>query len=309
MANTFGEFDIADINDDGVIDTVAMTQGNLENITYRTSSAVGTWSSCSPECSLAYFGPYISYDVTVADVNGDGEPDFVNPTVAYQQNTSDSAGGSTSSFWLNFPTTVQVTLSDGSGGHVSPLSYEAGRRPNIAVVGQLAGSASSAPDIVVGHSSYDFGSWIDNLGWDGQYDYVTVVEMDNKDIAVTDIEISPVDRFFGVVGEGTRDINVTVTNTGMDTLTQSATLDVELKVVDEVNGFSTNTSTKLQCGTLNQTNQEGRPTETTILTSQQTIKIQPTSCGLANTRQTAAVTNGLDTVVTGMMRLHSKMLI
>ena len=235
MANTFGALDIGDMDDNGVVDTIAMTQGNLENITYSTSSAVGTWSSPS----LAYFGPYISYDVTVADVNGDGEPDFVNPTVAYQQNTSDSAGGSTSSFWLNFPTTVQVTLSDGSGGHVTPLSYEAGRRPNIAVVGQLAGSASSAPDIVVGHSSYDFGSWIDNLGWEGQNDYVTVVEMDSKDIAVTDIEISPVDRFFGVVGEGTRDINVTVTNTGMDTLTQSATLDVELKIVDEANSSNT----------------------------------------------------------------------
>ena len=235
MANTFGAFDIGDIDDNGVIDTIAMTQGNLENITYTTSSAVGTWATPT----LAYFGPYISYDVTVADINGDGEPDFVNPTVAYQQNTSDSAGGSTSSFWLNFPTTVQVTLSDGSGGHVTPLSYEAGRRPNIAVVGQLAGSSTSAPDIVVGHSSYDFGSWIDNLGWDGQYDYVTLVEMDNKDIAVTDIEISPVDRYFGVVGEGTRNINVTVTNTGMDTLTQSATLDVELKVVDETNSSNT----------------------------------------------------------------------
>jgi hypothetical protein len=235
MANTFGEFDIGDIDNDGVIDTIGMTQGNLENITYSTSTSVGTWSSPS----LAYFGPYISYDLTIADVNGDGEPDFVNPTVAYQQNTSDSAGGSTSSFWLNFPTTVQVTLSDGSGGHVSPLSYEAGRRPNIAVVGQLAGSASSAPDIAVGHSSYNFGNWIDNLGWEGQYDYITVVEMDNKDIAVTDIEISPVDRFIGIVGEGTRDINVTVTNTGMDTLTQSATLDVELKVVDEANSFNT----------------------------------------------------------------------
>ena len=75
---------------------------------------------------------------------------------------------------------------------------------------------------------------------------------------------------------------------------------MQLAVALDVTGFSTNTSTKLQCGTLNQTNQEGRPTETTILTSQQTIKIQPTSCGLANTRQTAAVMNGLDTVVTGM---------
>ena len=231
MANTFGAFDIGDIDDDGTIDTIAMTQGNLENITYSTSSTVGTWSNPT----LAYFGPYISYDVTVADINGDGEPDFVNPTVAYQQNTSDSAGGSTSSFWLNFPTTVQVTLSDGSGGYVTPLSYEAGRRPNIAVVGQLAGASNSAPDIVVGHTSYSFGSWIDNLGWDGQYDYVTVVEMDNKDIAITGIDINPVDRFFGAVGEGTREINVTVTNTGMDTLTQTATLDVELKVVDEAN--------------------------------------------------------------------------
>ena len=226
MANTFGAFDIGDIDNDGTIDTIAMTQGNLENITFSTSTTVGTWSTPA----LAYFGPYISYEVTVADINGDGEPDFVNPTVAYQQNTSDSAGGSTSSFWLNFPTTVQVTLSDGSGGHVTPLSYEAGRRPNIAVVGQLAGASTSAPDIVVGHTSYNFGNWVDNLGWDGQYDYVTVVEMDSKDIAVTGIEINPVDRFFGIVGEGTRDINVTITNTGMDTLTQSATLDVELKV-------------------------------------------------------------------------------
>ena len=235
MATTFGAFDIGDMDDDGTIDTIAMTEGNLENITYSTSTTVGTWSNPA----LAYFGPYISYDVTVADINGDGEPDFVNPTVAYQQNTSDSAGGSTSSFWLNFPTTVQVTLSDGSGGHVTPLSYEAGRRPNIAVVGQLAGASTSAPDIVVGHTSYSFGSWIDNLGWEGQYDYVTVVEMDSKDIAVTDIEISPVDRYFGIVGEGNRDINVTVTNTGMDTLTQTATLDVELKIVDEVNSSNT----------------------------------------------------------------------
>ena len=52
----------------------------------------------------------------------------------------------------------------------------------------------------------------------GQYDTLTVVEMDNKDLAVLDLEISPTDRFFGLVGEGTRTINVTVTNTGMDTL-------------------------------------------------------------------------------------------
>ena len=169
-------------------------------------------------------------------MNGDGEPDFVNPTIAYQQNTSDSAGGSTSSFFLNFPTTVQVTLSDGNGGHVSPLSYPAGRRPSAVAIGQLQGGPSSAPDLVVGHTNYNFGGWRDNFGWAGQYDTLTVVEMDNKDLAVTDLEISPTDRFFGLVGEGTRTINVTVTNTGMDTLNgQTADLDVELKVVDEAN--------------------------------------------------------------------------
>ena len=129
-----------------------------------------------------------SYSVTVADLNSDGEPDFVNPTVAYQQNSSDSAGGTTSNFFLNFPTTVQVTLSDGSGGHLTPLSYEAGRRPSMVEVGQLAGPSNSALDIVVGHTSYDFGSWVDNFGWEGQYDTITVVEMDNKDLSVTSLE-------------------------------------------------------------------------------------------------------------------------
>ena len=56
MANTFGAFDIGDMDNDGTVDTIAMTQGNLENITFSTSSTVGTWSSPA----LAYFGPYLS---------------------------------------------------------------------------------------------------------------------------------------------------------------------------------------------------------------------------------------------------------
>ena len=231
------DFDIADIDGNGEIDAMVLNDGNVENVSFVTSASSGSWSTPA----RAYFGPYISYSVTIADLNGDGEPDFVNPTVAYQQNSSDSAGGSTSNFYLNFPTTVQVTLSDGSGAHLTPLSYEAGRRPSMVEVGQLAGASNSAPDIVVGHTSYDFGSWVDNFGWEGQYDTITVVEMDNKDLAVTSLEINPTDNFFGIVGEGTRDINVTVTNTGMDILNgQSATLDLELKVVDEAS--STNST-------------------------------------------------------------------
>jgi hypothetical protein len=64
--------------------------------------------------------------------------------------------------------------------------------------------------------------------------------MDSKDLSVSSIEISPVDKFYGIVGEGTRDINVTVTNTGMDVLNgQQATLDVELKIVDAPNSSNT----------------------------------------------------------------------
>ena len=54
--------------------------------------------------------------ITIADLNGDSEPDFINPTIAYQQNSTDSAGGTSSNFFLNYPTSIQVTLSDGSGG-------------------------------------------------------------------------------------------------------------------------------------------------------------------------------------------------
>ncbi len=233
---TSDNFDIGDMDGDGVIDVMVLNDANLENVTYVTSSAVGTWTSPT----LAYFGPYLSWQVTVADLNGDQEPDFINPTIAYQQNSSDSAGGSTSSFYLNFPTTVQVTLSDGNGGHLSPLSYAAGRRPNVVDVGQLAGSSSSADDLVVGHANWRFSGWRDNFGWEGQYDTISVIEMDSKDLSISSIEISPVDKFYGVVGEGTRDINITVTNTGMDVLNgQQATLNVELKVVDQANSSNT----------------------------------------------------------------------
>ena len=223
---------VADIDEDGVADVLALNDENLLNVTYVTSTTSGSWST--PQ--TAYFGPYISWSLTIADLNGDLEPDFINPTIAFQQQSTDSAGGTTNNFFLNFPTSIQVTLSDGNGGHLSPLSYAAGRRPHTAEVGQLAGGSNSAPDIVVAHKNWRFGGWRDNFGWDGQYDTITVIEMDNRDLSVSGIEISPVDRYVGAVGEGLRELNVTVTNTGMDVLNgQTATLDVELKVVDEAN--------------------------------------------------------------------------
>jgi len=232
------DFAIADMSGNGYIDIIAINDANAENVSYKVATSQGNFPSA---VSQAYFGPYISWSIGVQDLNGDSEPDFVNPTIAYQQNSSDSAGGSSSTYYLNFPTTIQVTLSDGNGGHVSPLSYPAGRRPSSIAIGQLQGGTSSALDLAVGQTQYAFGGWRDNFGWQGQYDTIVVVEMDNKDLAVTDIGISPVDRFFGIVGEGTRDINVTLTNTGMDTLNgQTATLEVTLNEVDEQN--STNTT-------------------------------------------------------------------
>ena len=182
------DFAIADVAGVGYVDTIAMNDGNLENVTYKSASAQGTFGASQN----AYFGPYISWGIAIEDLNGDNQADFINPTIAYQVNTSDSSGGSTSSFFLSFPTSVQVTLSDGNGGHVSPLSYTAGRRPSSVAVGQLQGAANSAPDLAVGHTQYNFGGWRDNFGWEGQYDTITVVEMDNRDLAVTELTVDPV---------------------------------------------------------------------------------------------------------------------
>ena len=76
---------------------------------------------------------------------------------------------------------------------------------------------------------------------------------------------------------------------------------MHLVVALDVTGCLTNTSTKLQCGTLNQTNQEELQTVPTSRTFRRTISTQPTSCGLVNTRQTAAAMNGLDTADIGTM--------
>lgn len=229
MGTTWGDHSIADMDNDGVIDVVAMTDGNIENMTYKTSSSVGTWSSSK----LAYFGPYIAWYGFIADLNGDQEPDFINPTLAEQINSTTSTGTTSEGYYLTPPTTCQVTLSDGNGGHLNPLSYPMGRRPTAVAVGQIAGGTSSPLDIVVGEDGKDFGSWVDNMGWQGQYDRLTVIEMDNKDLEVSRIQVEPTDRYYGIIGEGTRNVNVTVTNTGMNILNGAADIEVTLEQVDE----------------------------------------------------------------------------
>ena len=227
---TFGGFDIGDMDEDGIIDVVAINDANTENVSYATiTQSTHTFS----QTKTVYFGPYIAWEVTVAELNGDGEPDFVHAAKFRQSNSTSSTGDTTSTYYLNLPTSVQVTLSNGAGGHMNPLEYFGAMRPTTVTVGQVIGGPNSAPDLIVGHGAYDQFTYDDNFGWDGSYDRIVVIEMDNKDLAVDSIDISPTDAYVGALGEGTREVEVTVTNTGMDILNGQATVDVEIKEVDE----------------------------------------------------------------------------
>ena len=133
---TFGGFDIGDMDDDGIIDVVAINQGNTENVSYATiTQSTHTFS----QTKTVYFGPYIAWEVTVAELNGDGEPDFVHAAKFRQSNSTSSTGDTTSTYYLNLPTSVQVTLSNGGGGHMNPLEYFGAMRPTTVTVGQVIG--------------------------------------------------------------------------------------------------------------------------------------------------------------------------
>jgi len=239
MGNSFGGFDIADISGDGIIDTVAQTDGNTENVTWATrttSPNVGAWGNVQ----RAYFGPYISYTVTIGDLNNDQKPDFVLPASIGQSNTSSSAGTTQSGYYLSLPSSVQVVLSTSGTQWAAPLSYGMGMRCSFVDVGQLVGGVSTAPDIVVGYTDMYFSGsgWADSRGWDAQWDHITVIEMDYKDLEMSSIGIEPGDAFFGIIGEGTRDANITITNTGMEALTGSADVEVTIEAVDEANSVN-----------------------------------------------------------------------
>ena len=145
--------------------------------------------------------------------------------------TSTALGNSTilSTDNLQDQNTVQIILSDGSGGWESPQSFDVGRRPTMAIVSQLTGGSNSALDIAVGQRDYTFsfvdGSlWIDSKGWGGSVDSVTIVQLDNQDLGITGLSVSPAafNPFTqsAQLGAGTRDVNVTVRNTGLETVVQ-----------------------------------------------------------------------------------------
>ena len=232
MATPFAnDLSVGDMDNDGIADVLAMVDDVVEmsRMSHLQAPALG---QVQQKLHLVR----AAYTLTAADLNGDQEPDFIVPSLAEAEVSTDSTGATTNNYLLTAPTSIQITLSDGNGGHLSPLSYAAGLRPHIAEVGQLVGSQNSPLDVVIAHKNWGFGGWSDNLGWEGQYDTLSIIEMDNQDLAVSGLEISPVDRYIGIVGEGNRNLNITVTNTGMSVLNGlTADLDVELKIVDETN--------------------------------------------------------------------------
>ena len=238
LKTDYGGFAIADIDEDGFIDTVAMTDENSENVSFVTRTGTGAWSSVQKE----YFGPYVAFSVSISELNNDNKPDFIIPTLLEGFEYTSSSGQQGTEYYFDTISSVQVVLSK-TNGYKDPLSYDVGTRASFATVDQFVGTSNSAPDIVVGYADYAWGNpyyWAESRGWNGQYDHITVIEMDYKDLAIEEIEIGPTDSYYGIVGEGNRDVNVTLLNGGMEELSGTFNLGV---TIDEIDAASSTNST------------------------------------------------------------------
>ncbi len=143
-------FDIADTDSDGIIDMAAMGQGWEQNISYMTRTSVGgTWTTNN----IAYIGEYVAADVTIADINGDGDMDFLVPTMLSMSTVNSAGAGQQRSLTtenLRDVNTVNIILNDGSGNYLNPQTFDVGRRPTMVIADQFIGGASSALDLAVG---------------------------------------------------------------------------------------------------------------------------------------------------------------
>ncbi|MAJ18520.1 MAG: hypothetical protein CMA06_01610, partial [Euryarchaeota archaeon] len=112
--------------------------------------------------------------------------------------------------------------------------------------GQLAGGENSAFEIAIGQSdrSYRFANsamWLDTQGWAGAGDFLSVLSLDNEDVGINEVTIAPAayDPATGAakIGEGTRFVNLTVKNTGLNPI--SGSIDVDLEVKEVIGGDDT----------------------------------------------------------------------
>ena len=232
-------FDIADTDNDGVIDMIAMGQGWEQNVSYATSTTVGTWNTNN----YAYVGQYVAADVSIADINDDGNMDFLIPTMLTVSTVNSAGAGQQRSLTtdnLRDINTVNIVLNDGSGNYLSPQTFDVGRRPTMVIADQFSGGSSSALDLAVGQRDYAFSysngaMWIDSKGWAGAYDTISIVELDSEDVGIGGVSVYPAAYDFEdremKIGEGQRSVNVTVRNTGLQPISGSVDVDVSVKEV------------------------------------------------------------------------------
>jgi len=252
----YGDYDIADTDADGIIDMVAMT--NASTVTYISCAnapcpSQASWTA-GPTIDI---GAYYGAALQIADINQDGDMDFVIPTYLSVTSLTGASGNTVTSLNidnLNDLNTVQIILSDGSGGYHSPQSMDVGRRPTMVLVGQFVGGSSSALDLAVGNRDYRFqfnnGAWwldtkgcfpdrinsnLQGLGGCGSQDAVTIIQLDNEDVGISSMSASPAsfnpDTLLMTLGEGQRNVNVTVSNTGLDVISGSLTVEASVKEV------------------------------------------------------------------------------
>ena len=83
--------------------------------------------------------------------------------------------------------------------------------------------------------------WLDTQGWAGAGDFLSVLTLDNEDVGITGVTIAPAaynpSTGEAEIGEGTRWVNVTVKNTGLNPL--SGSIDVDLEVKEVLGGTDT----------------------------------------------------------------------
>ena len=231
--------DIADTDDNSEIDLIAAIDGITGNISYATKSG-SSWDTQN----YVHLGDYLGASLTIVDVNRDGEVDFFVPTEVTLTRLQDSTAQNQTYLLLENLreiNSVEIILADpGGSGYLSSLSFDVGRRPTMAIPGQLQGGDESAYEIVIGQRDYgyrfsDGAMWLDTQGWAGAGDFLSVLTLDNEDVGITGVTIAPASYNPATgqaeIGEGTRWVNVTVKNTGLNPLTGSVDVDLEVKEV------------------------------------------------------------------------------
>lgn len=237
--------DIKDTDGNGEIDLIAAIDGLTGNVSY----AYGSGSSWTTQ-NYAYLGDFKGASITIEDINQDGIYDFFVPTELTLTRIQDSTSQNQTFLLLDNLreiNSVEILLGNPNGnGYLPGLSFDVGRRPTMAQPGQLQGGENSAFEIVIGQRDYAYrfannAMWLDTQGWPGAGDFLSVLSLDNEDVGITDVSVAPASynpaTGAAQLGEGNRYVNVTIKNTGLNPI--SGSVDVNLEVKEVLGGVDT----------------------------------------------------------------------